>query len=136
MWPGYALRSLGLLFAVAAVLVLLGGLVQINPVWQWGPYELDRATNGAQPDWYLGWLIGGLRLMPPLEIRVFGHTLVPNPFWGGIAFPGVVFATLDAVAVRSSRAWCATARATTCSTARAITRGARPSASPSSAGWR
>ena len=65
MWPGYALRSLGLLFAVAGVLVLLGGLVQINPIWQWGPYELDRATNGAQPDWYLGWLIGGLRLMPP-----------------------------------------------------------------------
>jgi ubiquinol-cytochrome c reductase cytochrome b subunit len=96
MWPGYALRSIGLLFAVAAVLVLLGGLVQINPVWQWGPYELDRATNGAQPDWYLGWLIGGLRLMPPLEIQVFGHTLVPNPFWGGIAFPGVVFTLLAA----------------------------------------
>jgi ubiquinol-cytochrome c reductase cytochrome b subunit len=96
MWPGYALRSLALLSAVAAVLVLLGGLVQINPVWQWGPYELDRATNGAQPDWYLGWLIGGLRIMPPLELRVFGHTLVPNPFWGGIAFPGVVFTVLAA----------------------------------------
>jgi ubiquinol-cytochrome c reductase cytochrome b subunit len=94
MWPGYALRSLGLLFAVAAVLVLLGGLIQVNPVWQWGPYELDRATNGAQPDWYLGWLIGGLRLMPPLEIQIFGHTLVPNPFWGGVAFPGVVFTML------------------------------------------
>jgi ubiquinol-cytochrome c reductase cytochrome b subunit len=94
MWPGYAARSLGLLCAVAAVLVLLGGLVQINPVWQWGPYELDRATNGAQPDWYLGWLIGGLRLMPPLEVQLFGHTLVPNPFWGGVAFPGVVFTTL------------------------------------------
>jgi ubiquinol-cytochrome c reductase cytochrome b subunit len=96
LWPGYALRSIGLLCAVAAVLVLLGGLVQINPVWQWGPYELDRATNGAQPDWYLGWLIGGLRLMPPLEVRLFGHTLIPNPFWGAIAFPGVVFTTLAA----------------------------------------
>jgi len=94
MWPGYALRSLGLGLAVAAVLVALGGLIQINPVWQWGPYELDRATNGAQPDWYLGWLIGALRLMPPLEITAFGRTLVPNPFWGGILFPGLVFATL------------------------------------------
>jgi ubiquinol-cytochrome c reductase cytochrome b subunit len=96
MWPGYALRSLGLLCAVAAVLVLLGGLVQINPVWQWGPYELDRATNGAQPDWFLGWLIGGLRLMPPLEIELFGRTLVPNPFWAGVAFPTFVFAMLAA----------------------------------------
>jgi ubiquinol-cytochrome c reductase cytochrome b subunit len=94
MWPGYALRSVGLMLFVAAVLVLLGGLVQINPIWQWGPYEIYRSTNGAQPDWYLGWLIGGLRLMPPLEIQVFGRTLVPNPFWGGIAFPGVVFTML------------------------------------------
>ncbi|MGZ6708204.1 MAG: cytochrome bc1 complex cytochrome b subunit [Solirubrobacteraceae bacterium] len=94
MWPGYALRSLGLGLAVAAVLVALGGLVQINPVWQWGPYELDRATNGAQPDWYLGWLIGALRLMPPLEITAFGRTLVPNPFWGGVLFPSIVFGVL------------------------------------------
>jgi ubiquinol-cytochrome c reductase cytochrome b subunit len=93
-WPGYALRSLGLLFAVFAVLVLLGGLVQINPVWQWGPFEPWRGTNGAQPDWFLGWLIGGLRLMPPIEIRAFGHTLVPNPFFGGVLFPTVVFAVL------------------------------------------
>jgi ubiquinol-cytochrome c reductase cytochrome b subunit len=94
MWPAYALRSLALMLLVFAVLVGLGGLVQINPVWQWGPYELNRATNGAQPDWYLGWLIGGLRIMPPLEIRVWGRTLVPNPFWGGALFPTVVFAYL------------------------------------------
>src|SRR4051812_49625511 len=76
---------------VAAVLVALGGLVQINPIWQWGPYEINRATNGAQPDWYLGWLIGGLRLMLNIEIRIGGLTLVPNPFWGGAFFPMFVF---------------------------------------------
>jgi ubiquinol-cytochrome c reductase cytochrome b subunit len=32
MWPAYALRSAGLFFAVTAVLFLLGGLVQINPI--------------------------------------------------------------------------------------------------------
>ncbi|MGZ4202141.1 MAG: cytochrome b, partial [Thermoleophilaceae bacterium] len=58
MWPAYALRSLGLLAAVAAVLFLLGGLVQINPVWLWGPYHTYLSMNGAQPDWYIGWLIG------------------------------------------------------------------------------
>jgi ubiquinol-cytochrome c reductase cytochrome b subunit len=94
LFPGYALRSGGLLFAVAAVLFLLGGLVQINPIWQWGPYEIWQATNGAQPDWYMGWLIGALRLMPPLEIHPFGYTIVPNPFFGGALFPLVVFATL------------------------------------------
>ena len=94
LWPGYALRSLGLLFAVTAVLTLLGGLVQINPVWEWGPYQPDLSTNGAQPDWYLGWLLGGLRLMPPLEPQIGDYTIVPNPFWGGLLFPTVVFAVL------------------------------------------
>jgi len=97
MWPGYALRSLGLFAAVAAVLVLMGGLIQINPVWLWGPYHPYVGTNGAQPDWYLGWLIGALRLMPNLEIHVFGHTIVPNPFFGGVLFPAVVFALLYAL---------------------------------------
>jgi ubiquinol-cytochrome c reductase cytochrome b subunit len=94
MWPGYALRSLGLLFAVTSVLTLLGGLVQINPIWEWGPYEPDLSTNGAQPDWYLGWLIGGMRLMPPLEPQIGDYTLVPNPFWGGLLFPTIVFVVL------------------------------------------
>jgi ubiquinol-cytochrome c reductase cytochrome b subunit len=73
------------------VLFLLGGLVQINPIWLWGPYHVADATNGAQPDWYLGWLIGGLRLMPDWDLVIGSYTLVPNPFWGGAAFPLVVF---------------------------------------------
>jgi quinol---cytochrome-c reductase cytochrome b subunit len=97
LWPAYMLRSLGWLFAVAAVLVLLGGLVQINPVWQWGPYQPWVGENGAQPDWYLGWLIGALRLMPNWELTLFGRTLVPNPFFGGVLFPGLVFGFLYAL---------------------------------------
>jgi ubiquinol-cytochrome c reductase cytochrome b subunit len=95
-WPGYALRSLGWMCAVLAVLVLLGGLVQINPVWLWGPFDPWQATNGAQPDWFLGWLIGALRIMPNWEPRFWGHTWVPNPFFGGVLFPTVVFAVLYA----------------------------------------
>jgi quinol---cytochrome-c reductase cytochrome b subunit len=94
MWPGYALRSTGLLLLVAALLFALGGLVQINPIWQWGPFEPWQGTNGAQPDWYLGWLIGALRIMPHLEIVIGGWTLVPNPFFGGVLFPSVVFGVL------------------------------------------
>jgi ubiquinol-cytochrome c reductase cytochrome b subunit len=97
MWPGYALRSLGLFAAVAAVLVLMGGLIQINPMWLWGAYHPYIGTNGAQPDWYLGWLIGALRIMPNLEIHAFGHTLVPNPFFGGVLFPGIIFTLLYAL---------------------------------------
>jgi ubiquinol-cytochrome c reductase cytochrome b subunit len=94
MVPGYVPRTLGLASAVTAVLFLLGGLVQINPIWLWGPYHPYEATNGAQPDWYLGWLIGGLRLMPDWDLVIAGKTVVPNPFWGGAAFPLVVFGLL------------------------------------------
>jgi ubiquinol-cytochrome c reductase cytochrome b subunit len=93
-WPGQAPRSLGLMVGTAGVLFLLGGLVQINPVWLWGPYHTYSSTNGAQPDWYLGWLIGGLRLVPGFDVTIGGYTLVPGPFWGGAAFPLVVFGFL------------------------------------------
>jgi ubiquinol-cytochrome c reductase cytochrome b subunit len=86
-FPGQAPRSLGLFAAVAAALFLLGGLVQINPIWQWGPYHLAQGTNGAQPDWYLGWLIGALRLVPSFDVVIANRTVVPNPFWGGALFP-------------------------------------------------
>ena len=95
-WPGYALRSIGLLLAVAGLLFLLGGLIQINPIWQWGPFHTYLSTNGAQPDWYLGWLIGAMRLMPNFEPQFVAATLVPNPFWGGLLFPTLVFAFLYA----------------------------------------
>jgi ubiquinol-cytochrome c reductase cytochrome b subunit len=95
LWPGYALRSLGLLAVVAGVLLLLGGLVQINPIWQYGPYDLAAGSNGVQPDWYMGWLIGALRLMPPVEPTILGIT-IPNPFFGGVLFPAVAFGILFA----------------------------------------
>jgi ubiquinol-cytochrome c reductase cytochrome b subunit len=94
MFPGQAPRSLGLMFAVFGVLFLLGGLVQINPVWLWGPYHVAQSTNGAEPDWYLGWLIGALRLMPGWDFTIGSYTVVPNAFWGGVLFPLVVFGIL------------------------------------------
>jgi ubiquinol-cytochrome c reductase cytochrome b subunit len=93
-FPGQTPRSLGLFAAVVAVLFLLGGLVQINPIWLWGPFHTYSATNGAQPDWYLGWLIGALRIVPGFDVVIGHYTLVPNPFWGGALLPLVFFAFL------------------------------------------
>jgi len=74
LWPNYALKSTGLLCAVAAVLALLGGCVQINPVWIYGPYEAWQAAAPAQPDWFVGWLEGALRIGP-------------GPFWSAVVAP-------------------------------------------------
>jgi ubiquinol-cytochrome c reductase cytochrome b subunit len=93
-FPGYVLRSGGLFFATVGVLFLIGGLIQINPIWQYGVYQPWLGTNGAQPDYYFGWLIGALRLMPDWELVIGGWTILPNPFFGGILYPAIVFTVL------------------------------------------
>ena len=93
LWPTYALKSVGLFFLVAAVLTGLGGLVQINPVWLYGPFDPSQVTSPAQPDWYLGWLEGALRLFPNWEIRAFGFE-IPEPFFPAVLVPGITFAVL------------------------------------------
>jgi ubiquinol-cytochrome c reductase cytochrome b subunit len=95
LWPTYAAKSIGLFAAVAAVLAVLGGLAQINPVWLYGPFEPAAVTTAAQPDWYVGWLEGALRIFPPWEVRAFGHTIA-NPFFPGVLLPGLTFALLYA----------------------------------------
>ena len=69
LYPVYGLKSGGFFLIQFAVLAALGGLAQINPVWLWGPYEPASQTSGAQPDWYMGFLEGALRLFPPIEIQ-------------------------------------------------------------------
>jgi ubiquinol-cytochrome c reductase cytochrome b subunit len=93
LWPAYMLKSVALFFLVSAVLAGLAGLAQINPVWLYGPYDPTRAaavTSGSQPDWYVGWLDGALRLMPGWEVRALGRTIA-NPFFPGVLLPGLTF---------------------------------------------
>jgi ubiquinol-cytochrome c reductase cytochrome b subunit len=91
LYPTYGLKSIGFFLMLAATLAALGGLAQINPVWLWGPYEPAAQTSGAQPDWYIGFLEGSLRLFPPIEIHLFHHTISPI-FWPTVALPVVMFA--------------------------------------------
>ena len=95
LWPTYAARSIGLFAAVFAVLAALGGLAQINPVWLYGPYVPGAVSTAAQPDWYVGWLEGALRLAPAWRLHVFGFT-ISELFWPAIVLPGVTFMLLFA----------------------------------------
>ncbi len=67
--------------------------MQINPVWLYGPLHPATVTSAAQPDWYLGWIEGALRIFPPWEVQAFGHT-IPNPFFPGVLLPGLTFMVL------------------------------------------
>jgi ubiquinol-cytochrome c reductase cytochrome b subunit len=89
-WPGQAFLSAGLLFLTAAVMSLIGGLVQINPIWAYGPFEPSVVSSPAQPDWYVGWLDGALRIFPAFEPTILGVT-IPSAFIPGIVLPGALF---------------------------------------------
>ena len=85
-YPAYAAKSVGLFLIIAGVLCGLGGLAQINPIWLWGPYEPSQVSGYSQPDWYMMWVDGALRLFPAWEIRAANHS-VPPLFWPGVVMP-------------------------------------------------
>jgi ubiquinol-cytochrome c reductase cytochrome b subunit len=96
MVPVYAAKSGGLLFVMFGLLAFFGGLVQINPVWLFGPYQSYQATTSSQPDWYMNFLEGALRLMPDWQSVIAGHDIVWNVFVPGALVPGALFTTLYA----------------------------------------
>jgi len=94
LYPVYAAKAGGFFFLVFAVLAALGGLVQINPVWLYGPYDPSQVSAGSQPDWYVGFLDGSTRLMPNWELRAFDHTLSFNVLVPTVIMPGLIFTAL------------------------------------------
>ena len=94
MLPVYAAKAGGFFFIVFGVVALMGGLLTINPVWKFGPYDPSKVTAGSQPDWYMGWPDGALRIMPGWETHLWGHTLSWNVFLPIIVLPGLMFTIL------------------------------------------
>jgi ubiquinol-cytochrome c reductase cytochrome b subunit len=87
MMPVYAAKAGGFFFIVFGVVALMGGLMTINPVWRFGPYNPAEVTAGSQPDWYMGLAEGLLRIMPGWETHIFGITMSWNIFLPGQIAP-------------------------------------------------
>jgi ubiquinol-cytochrome c reductase cytochrome b subunit len=83
--PVYTAKAGGFFFIVFGITALMGALFQINPIWLYGPYTPSEITAGSQPDWYMGWLEGALRIMPNWETHLWGYTLSWN-----VMIPGAV----------------------------------------------
>ena len=94
--PIYAAKAGGFFFVVFGVIVAIAGVVTINPIWGYGPYMPDQITAGSQPDWYMGWLEGALRVMPNWETVAWGHTISWNVFVPAALLMGIVFGLLSA----------------------------------------
>ncbi len=95
-FPIYTAKAGGFFFIVFGVCALLGAFFTINPVWLYGPYTPDQVSAGSQPDWYIGWLEGGLRMMPNVEWNIWGHTLSLNVLIPSVVVPGIMFTLLGA----------------------------------------
>ena len=91
MMPIFAAKATGFIFLVTGVTALLAGLAQINPIWQFGPYDASKISYAVQPDWYMGWLDGALRIFPAWEWTGFGHTFPLEVFIPAVVIPGIVF---------------------------------------------
>ncbi|MFI5683292.1 cytochrome bc complex cytochrome b subunit [Streptomyces sp. NPDC051636] len=96
LFPQFTASSVGLSLVVSAVLVLLAGIAQVNPVWNYGPYRPDLVSTGSQPDWYVGFLEGALRLVPPWETNLAGHTFMWNVLLPAVVLPALLFLVLYA----------------------------------------
>jgi len=89
-----AVTALALFFATCGVLTLLGTLAQIDPIWSIGPYQPGAITAGAVPDWYMGFLDGGLRIMPGWQVMIAGHPLALAVLVPALIVPGAFFTLL------------------------------------------
>lgn len=79
--PVYAAKAGGFFFIVYGVLSVIAAAFTINPIWNYGPYDPSPVSAGTQPDWYIGFGDGALRLIPPhWEVVIGGYTFTFNVF--------------------------------------------------------
>jgi len=89
--PVYMAKAGGFFFVVFGVTAFISAVASINPIWLYGPYTPGQISAGSQPDWYMGWLDGLVRMAPPLETHAFGHTISWNILIPAVIVPGIIF---------------------------------------------
>ncbi|HEU5417954.1 MAG TPA: ubiquinol-cytochrome c reductase cytochrome b subunit [Streptosporangiaceae bacterium] len=90
-YPYFAAKTGAFFFFIFGALALAGAFAQINPVWLYGPYNPVAMSAGSQPDFYMGFLEGALRVFPAWEWVIFGHTFAFNVFVPALIPLGFVF---------------------------------------------
>ena len=93
-FPVYVAKAGGFFFIVFGITILMGALMQINPVWLYGPYNPSQVTAGSQPDWYMGFVEGAIRIIPNWETHLLGTTWSWNIFLPGVGLMGLLFTGL------------------------------------------
>jgi ubiquinol-cytochrome c reductase cytochrome b subunit len=91
MFPVFMAKTTGFLLIITGATALLGASAQINPIWQFGPYEASRISYAVQPDWYMAFLDGALRIFPAWSFHSFGYTIPFEVTIPAVVLPGLIF---------------------------------------------
>ncbi len=94
MYPYFMIKTGAFFFFVFGVLALLATFAQINPIWEVGPYTPTAISAGSQPDFYMGFLEGSLRMFPSWTWDIGGHTIAWNSLIPALVVPGLIFTAL------------------------------------------
>jgi ubiquinol-cytochrome c reductase cytochrome b subunit len=86
LWPSQFALTTTMALMVAGIIALFAALVPWSDVDLHGPYLVAQASNASQPDWFLFWVEGALRLYPPIDLEVAG-TVISGPFVSGVIMP-------------------------------------------------
>jgi ubiquinol-cytochrome c reductase cytochrome b subunit len=91
LYPVYMAKAGGFFFIVFGITALMGALFTINPIWMYGSYDPSPVTAGSQPDWYMGWLDGAVRITSGMfEFTLLGFTFSFNILIPAVIMPGIV----------------------------------------------
>lgn len=94
LWPLQFAESTTLFLWTAGLLAAAAVLIPWSDVSLLGPYVPGEVGNNAQPDWFLFWLEGALRIFPGIEFGIPGSFIISGPFVAGVVLPGMIFTFL------------------------------------------
>lgn len=100
--PIYAAKAGGFMFIIWGVISLIAAMFTINPIWNYGPYDPSPVSAGTQPDWYIGFADGALRLIPPgwefvwLDRTWSFNIIVPLVVLGGFIVTVMLYPFIEA----------------------------------------
>ncbi len=92
--PTFAAKAGGFLVASIGIMAAMGGFFQINPIWKLGPYDPTKVGAGSQPDFYMGFFDGAVRLWPSWEMYLFGRYTIPSIFFPAVIGSGILVTLL------------------------------------------
>ena len=91
MYPYFMAKTGAFFFFVFGVLAFMSTFFQINPIWLYGPYNPVSISAGSQPDFYMGFMEGTLRMFPSWTWDLAGHTVAWNVLIPALVPLGLLF---------------------------------------------